>query len=183
MAVWAIGRRASSPPDGERIRKAKKGSHSRRNRARPKTPLEHKPGADQGHVEAVRALVEHGADLNAKAERGKTPLVLASDRGHAEVVAVLLNGGADPNPNPDYHTWTPLRRAARNGHTEAVRLLLEAGANPMAGDSHGETPLEIAVKYGHTDIAALMRAAAGEEVDRDFQMPVEPVQNLASLEG
>ena len=42
-----------------------------------------------GHESCVRALLEAGADKEAKDKGGKTALMLASERGHEAVVTVL----------------------------------------------------------------------------------------------
>ena len=46
-------------------------------------------------IEAVAALISHGADVNAREEYGRTPLMWASREGHAKVVEALLDAGAD----------------------------------------------------------------------------------------
>lgn len=48
-----------------------------------------------GHVEAVRLLIELGADLNVQAAgMGRTPMSLAETNGHTEVVQILKDAGA-----------------------------------------------------------------------------------------
>ena len=46
-------------------------------------------------IEAVAALISHGADVNAREMNGGTPLMMASYCGHAKVVEALLDAGAD----------------------------------------------------------------------------------------
>ena len=46
-------------------------------------------------IEAVAALISHGADVNARDKLGQTPLMDASYCGHAKVVEALLDAGAD----------------------------------------------------------------------------------------
>ena len=58
-----------------------------------KTPL-HK-AALHNKIEAVAALISHGADVNAREEDGYTPLMWASYYGYAKVVEALLDAGAD----------------------------------------------------------------------------------------
>eukprot|EP00959_Pyramimonas_sp_CCMP1952_P307843 6442930-Pyramimonas_sp.AAC.1 len=50
-----------------------------------------------GHVDAVRALVELGADCNVRNADGSTLLHLAAACGHADVVGALVELGADYN--------------------------------------------------------------------------------------
>ena len=57
------------------------------------TPLHAAAAFD--NVEAVAALISHGADLNAKIDNGVTPLMRASRWGHVKVVEALLDAGAD----------------------------------------------------------------------------------------
>ena len=48
----------------------------------------------QGHLEVVRCLLEHGADIDKATSAGTTPLVVAEAAGHAEVAAYLRAAGA-----------------------------------------------------------------------------------------
>jgi len=59
------------------------------------TPLMH--AARQGALEGVRALVDHGANLNLRDPDGMTALVAAIINAHYDVAALLLDRGADPN--------------------------------------------------------------------------------------
>ena len=51
--------------------------------------------SEKGHVDAVQALLDAGADIEAKDYYGWTALMLASRYGHVEVVQALLDAGAD----------------------------------------------------------------------------------------
>lgn len=48
-----------------------------------------------GNEEIVRMLVSKGANVNTKAERGATPIYIASQNGHEKVVRFLIQCGAD----------------------------------------------------------------------------------------
>ncbi len=48
-----------------------------------------------GNEEIVRMLVSKGANVNTKAERGATPIYIASQNGHEKVVRFLIECGAD----------------------------------------------------------------------------------------
>ena len=53
------------------------------------------PAADGGHEAVARALLLHGANVDAAATTGKTGLVHAAFRGHEAVSKLLLDHGAD----------------------------------------------------------------------------------------
>lgn len=63
----------------------------------------------------VRALLDHGAPVDASAGGGYTPLHLAASRGRLEVVERLLDEGADPTARSDDGA-TPAEIAADRGH-------------------------------------------------------------------
>ena len=48
-----------------------------------------------GKMEAVKLLIEHGADLNVRQEDGGTPLHIAVTLGRAEIAELLIKEGAD----------------------------------------------------------------------------------------
>ena len=47
--------------------------------------------AESGHLECVRLLIENGANVDVREERGMTALELARSAGHEEVVSMLNN--------------------------------------------------------------------------------------------
>ncbi|MCY3556451.1 MAG: ankyrin repeat domain-containing protein [Gemmatimonadetes bacterium] len=56
-------------------------------------------------AETVRILLDCGADANARADSGQTPLHLCGDAGIAKM---LVDAGADPGATDDEHGTTPL---------------------------------------------------------------------------
>ncbi|MDH5668493.1 MAG: ankyrin repeat domain-containing protein [Nitrospira sp.] len=58
------------------------------------TPLHSAVHKREGDTQLVRALLESGADVNARSSSGHTPLFLARRWGSAEVVRILLDYGA-----------------------------------------------------------------------------------------
>lgn len=60
------------------------------------TPLMY--AARQGAMDATRALIAGGADLNAVNPDGATAMVLAILNAHYDLAVALLDAGADPNP-------------------------------------------------------------------------------------
>ena len=119
------------------------------------------PGFFEGaDGDLVQTCLAKGADPNARAENGDTPLHKAARKGRTEAIAALLNAGADHNAR-DEDGRTPLHIAALFGRTQAIAALLDAGADHNARDENGWTPLHIAALLGQTeDIAALIDAGA-----------------------
>ncbi|MBF0133560.1 MAG: ankyrin repeat domain-containing protein [Magnetococcales bacterium] len=82
--------------------------------------------AKDGKGDAVQALIDGGADVNAQNKDGMTALMFASQRGHADVVAVLVAANAKVNMmNNDGATARLL--AKEGGHDAVDMMLKEAG--------------------------------------------------------
>jgi cytohesin len=132
--------------------------------------------ADQ---EALRRLLQGGADPNAQDCSGTTPLHIATwhDDG-AALIGLMLAAGASVD-GPDARGVTPLMTAAGGisaGTPETVAALLAAGAAVNARDRAGRTPLHHAAAASE-DAAAVVPAlvAAGADVnaaDADGRTPL-----------
>jgi len=112
-----------------------------------------------GHSEAVKVLLEHGADVNQKppSRFANTAVDSAVAGDHADVVRILLAAGANPNVRSEAN-YTTLHKAAAHGNLEIVRMLLDRGADVHAVRDGGHTPLDDAMEKGHAAIADLLRA-------------------------
>ena len=73
------------------------------------TPLQF--AVQAGQIEAVRALLEAGADLTDETPQGMGLLTLAIANAHYELAGVLLEAGADPSAARV--GWSPLHQVAR----------------------------------------------------------------------
>ena len=94
------------------------------------TPLAYAVYKNDGWLEGVQVLVDHGADLNAAKGMRRTPLMLAGEFGRAEIAEVLLKAGADSSPRSlngrDAAGW------ARAYNHEALAVVLsEAAENQL----------------------------------------------------
>jgi uncharacterized protein len=79
------------------------------------------------HPAVVRVALEMKARVNARGERGITPLACAAASGSLESVALLLAAGADPVAKADDGS-TALGRAIQGGHSEVAAALKRAVA-------------------------------------------------------
>ncbi len=117
-----------------------------------------------GHLEAVKVLLDQGADVNQKppSRFANTALDAAVAGNHVEVVRVLLAAGGDANVRSAGNA-TSLHKAAQHGNLEVVRMLLDRGADPNAVRDGGKTPLDDAREQGHMAIVELLEALGTRE--------------------
>lgn len=101
--------------------------------------------ASSGHAEVARILILAGANVNARDNFGRTPLIWAAFHGNAEVVRVLLENGATPDATDVELGRTPLTWSAGRGDPKLVELLLASGVDINARDKDGFTALAEAV--------------------------------------
>lgn len=94
--------------------------------------------ARRGKTACVQALLEAGADTEARNIHGMTPLHPAVARGKMECVRALLTAGADINA-PDHHGNTPLMTAFSHRRLPIFRELLQAGADTSLRDCGGRS--------------------------------------------
>ena len=82
------------------------------------------PGSEEDALEAVRMIIERGADINA---------------------ASACDAGAEASPFRGLCCgWTPLHGAASRGADSIIGYLVEQGAQLDAQDQRGRTPLDLA---------------------------------------
>lgn len=103
----------------------------------------------------ARALVTHGAALDARNRMGAAPLHYAADaapgspywdeNAQRAIVEYLIEAGADPNAS-DKRGVAPIHRAVRTRNAPAVRALIAGGANPRLANGNGSTPLQLATQ-------------------------------------
>jgi ankyrin repeat protein len=102
-------------------------------------------------TEAVRLLIEKGANLNIADENGRTPLLLAVEYNYKDIIHILLDKGADMNIR-DKEGYSPLIRAVYYGYFDIAKIFIERGADVNIADAQGYTPLVLAIHYNNKDM-------------------------------
>ncbi len=129
--------------------------------------------ARKGDAAAVTALLDKGADVNAKFRYGMTALFKAAERGNTEVVKVLLARGVDVNVKDTFYSATALTWAISNDHLDIVGALLEKGADSvddvlLTGARQRKLPLvRVALEKGGAKPATLTTALAAVTAGED----------------
>ena len=148
-----------------------------RNRAQPEGETALMTAARTGRVEAVRLLLDHGADVDAAEQwRGQTVLMWAAAEGHAAVVRELIARGADVHARSGHAGvaargqtagddagaadgaappgFSALLFAVQGGHLEAASVLADAGASVDDMTPDGSSALVVAIDNRHYELAA-----------------------------
>ena len=113
--------------------------------------------AMRGDGDAIRALLQNGADVNAAQGDGMTALHWAAQLNDLEMADMLLYAGADVEAATRIGAYRPLHVAAREGNADMVEKMLGAGANPEAVTTGTRAnALHMAAGGGNTRIIAAL---------------------------
>jgi hypothetical protein len=119
---------------------------------------------EHGNRQMVRALLDAGAEINARSNYGWTALMRLNEDATEELVWDLIAAGAKVNLR-DKGGDTALIVAASRSQPEVVRALLNAGAKVNAKNKEGETALMKAAAEGKLESVKLL-IAFGAEINR-----------------
>ena len=111
--------------------------------------------AQKTNPTGVRALLAAGADANARAADGSTPMTYAVHFGDTGSVQALLAAKADPNLTNRYGVG-PMHEAALRADAGLLRILLDARADVDLALPQGDTPLMLASRTSGVDAVRLL---------------------------
>lgn len=117
--------------------------------------------ATGGRLNAVKALIEAGADTNYASSGGWTAAMAAADNGHLEVLRYLALKKADLNARTRMGR-TLLMRASYHGQTAVVKYLLTKGNKVADVDMNGVTALMLAGQQGHDKTVKVLLDAGAD---------------------
>ena len=141
----------------------------------------------KGDAAEVKALLDKGADVNAKFRYGATALFKAAERGHTEIVKLLIERGADVNVKDTFYGSTAMGWALQKGHTGAIRAILaksadEAGDVLMTGVRGGNAELvTAALETGKVPAGTLTAALAAAGSDEKKAPIVEMLKKAGAV--
>ena len=107
-------------------------------------------------AQALQAIVDHGADVNATNKWNQTAVALALMERNVDAINVLLNVGADLNIADDDGD-TCLHEAIRIDYSkEMILSIIEHGANVNAANKQNLTALKMACMKGNVNAASVL---------------------------
>ncbi|MGV7222443.1 MAG: ankyrin repeat domain-containing protein [Nitrospinales bacterium] len=121
----------------------------------------------EGHIEAIKKIVDYKFDVNMQNGNGVTPLILAAKEGNGEIIKLLLKNGSDVNHKSIYET--ALMQAVSQGYKSIIKLLLDNKADVNAQVHGGETAMwHLIRKWDQTTFDLLLEYGADINIKTRF---------------
>lgn len=120
--------------------------------------------------EAVRFLVENGANVEALTKRKNRPLHVAAREGHSQIIDLLVDLGATISATQGEFGFTPLSTAAfYNKSSSVIALINHGGEFEMKDASWGHSPIRwSAMHYAYNNETVEILAALGADTNFDY---------------
>ncbi len=112
-----------------------------------------------GNRDAVKTLLQNGADVNTALGDGMTALHYAATKNDVELIKMLLAAGANLKATTRLGGYTPVLLAAKGGNAAALDALLssaQAGDLANSATVNGTTALMFAAQSGKVDAVKLL---------------------------
>ncbi|MGH7134664.1 MAG: ankyrin repeat domain-containing protein, partial [Pirellulales bacterium] len=137
--------------------------------------------AKESSPEAVRALIELGADIDEQGSNGFTGLVWAVTRERVDVVQTLLKLGADPNRGCPIFSVACAQKL--KDRVAMAKLLLDHGADInhayLVEDLPPRTVLSEAMAHRHTELIDFLESHGAMLPEKASEEEVRAAESLA----
>lgn len=130
-----------------------------------------------GSVDAMKMLIDRGADVNAVNTYGSTALMMSVT--DAKKVRLLLDHGANVNVAARSGRTALIIASFANPSAEVVRMLLARGANVAVMDQRKVTPLNAATFGNDIETVKLLLNANADISTADTFIGLTPLMNAA----
>jgi ankyrin repeat protein len=146
----------------------------------------------QGDLEIVKVLVQHGANTSSATLAGKTPVSIAISAGHFPVIQFLLDNDPSLIQSTDTSGTTLLMLAAetagicfKKGYsTSIIDYLIKKGLDINAQDKHGHTALDrLMMTSGHYEAAQVLIKNGAKIIDKVEKKHGMTTLMMAALNG
>ena len=112
---------------------------------------------ENGRANILKFLIDVGAPMNIKNDKGTSLLILATVKGHSKLVTMLVKGNGDVDIDlQDQKGRTALWHSVDKGRLKITLQLLDAGAEEDIPDSLGQYPLTRGIITGNLPIVKLL---------------------------
>ncbi|XP_074642183.1 protein fem-1 homolog A-like [Tubulanus polymorphus] len=105
------------------------------------------------HVDVVKSLIQHGADVNGMSDTQSTPVRSACYMSNIDIVKLLVENRADIH-KPNINGGTCLINSVQS--VELCTFLIEHGAKVNAQDNSGNLALHYAIREGRLETVQLL---------------------------
>lgn len=135
-----------------------------------------------GNVDAVKLLIEQGADADRLDKNGYGPIHYAAYGSNCEIMSILIDMKADVNTQTKTKMLTALHIAAYEGHMNVLDILIDntIGIDVDILDRDGRSAIHYAAQGNRLDVLEFLADYADMDVnipDRHGCLPINLTTN------
>lgn len=134
-------------------------------------PVELLKAIHRAEYDALQALIDNGADINAQSDTWSPAMQACSD-GRIEALRIVIAAGADLDASGE-RGITPLMAAAESEEEACLALLIKTGVDLDKQDDEGHSAVWYAAAYASQNcLARLLKA--GADIRECLNLPFQP---------
>ena len=108
-----------------------------------------------GNLEIVKLLVENGAKIDLKDNKGMRSMHYGALHGRLDIISLLIRCGSSANDQA-FNGDTPLHLAVQSGHADIVYQFIHFGADVTLTNTQYKSSLDVACELGKTKIVEIL---------------------------